>query len=333
MQQPVINNLIIDFHGTITDHVTRFQESIRYACTDLGISGADAERVIRSCFASRTEGDRFRDLILGSYQTLFAGIPGFGLTTAEKFIDLTRAYRDRLYFPAAGLNESFNQLYALGTNIMVLTNGSSAGAGSYTDKIFEIFTSWGLLDPVTLQDSHFNPILEQEMINKRLIILSTVDDMKVTGGDLRKGDDTLSYKLADAVSSIFITTLRGNDFRPEETLVVGDYATDIHLAKALGCNCAFMAKGRDALSTGNPNGKYQDQASDSTRLFCISDIRELPFLVQYGEVDRTVKEVPGEQFLVSGTNQGRPLYNLLVDSLTLRTKGFESFSVRSNPEC
>lgn len=292
----MIDTVILDFHGTLTDHNKRITESIRMAGGRLGMQGF-ASHVRAGIFADRQHLETLESYLLRKGEEF--GVE-WGL---DLFIKHTIQIRNEIYLPVDGIKETFQRFKNLGTRILVMTNGTvrsedsaavSSNHPSYSYIIWDKLVEWGLYTGA-----------EDDMP----FIIALKDDCRFLN------ETNVIAKphplVAKTVASSIVTCL-GGDYDPDRTLLVGDYDDDVKMAKMLGCYCAYFLKGNGQLR-GGIEGKFPDISEEyQNRIIALYNIRELPYLCQLPNLSREVTYNPSINSLeISGQLSGGE-YKLLV---------------------
>lgn len=213
--KPKYSLVIMDYHGTITDHQLRTVRSYHHSAhAGLGIhlpkefyhaaltrpaqykAGAEKSRKDEGKPIAQTNREFIEDQFLEAY----------GPEQTERMIDEFGRQMRETYIPIPGVLRTMRQLRTEGIEFAILTNGDNR------ELIQERLTSWGLAD------------LAENLYSHHL------------SGFKKPDVKAVQYILSDYEK-------RGQTFDPSQILLVGDYVEDIQAAHNIGMDSVLVLRG------------------------------------------------------------------------------------------
>lgn len=253
------NLVILDFHGTMTDHQLRSIRSYHKAGHEaFGVHfGKEIYQgaMTRPSHASREgNGETNRQFITSQF--------GEGRTQEkiDEFIRVWTKVMKETYIPIPEIKETIKDLAELGTHVVLLTNGSEP------NMIRETLRDWDPENKYRIRDLSEN-------------VYSAVE----LGGESAKKPSTVPL---DAIFKELEE--KGHPVDKRRTLLVGDAIVDTQLAKAANVDCALMVRG---------NGQEQFLLRSPRPKYIILNSRELVEIARGNRFEETALELNIHPFL------------------------------------
>ncbi len=213
VRKPRYDLVIMDFHGTMTDHQLRLIRAYHHAAHDaLGIHlGKEVyqEALTRPALSKNPQEKKIGETPLSGQSNKKFLASKFAGVDAEAIARLVAAYDEymrNIYIPIPNMPQSIRKLIEEGVEVAMLTNGGNR------EVIQSELEKWGF------------PTLSADLYSYH-----------ITGK--RKPD-------IQAVEYIFNDyRQKGQDFTTERTLMVGDYFEDVVTARNVGMDSVLVMRG------------------------------------------------------------------------------------------
>lgn len=331
----VIDYVIFDFHGTLTDHNKRLFESLRRACEDTQLDPSMIQAVVEGLSEQSAQ-----QVPQKEYLKRFVPAHIF-----DEFWDKFKWYRDVLYLPVDGLKETVQELRRQGIGILFLTNGTVVDNlyarhigedESYANIIWKILVEeWQVYSgegddvPFVMSIDDFDFIsrktkkIPAEFFNRAAKRHVTDEDYIVH----QRGDNQVIKKphplLYDAVGRI-MTLVQEQDFDPERCLFVTDYRDDAFFGVHNRMPTMMFVKGMR---------QYYEVLGDSGRvnlehMHPYFHMAEIPYFCQYGDSIERTGVFTDNNLEVVATVEGTPIYRMDARIDLLQSPQFEELDER-----
>lgn len=199
--------VILDFHGTMTDHQLRTIRAYHHAAHEaFGVHLGKVfyqDALTRPSHASQHNGKKpetNEEFIRRQFQD------AYGEDQIRTYLTQFRRYMETTYIPIPGIVKIVKTLMQEGIHVAVLTNGSQR------EVIQDNLERWGL------------PNLSEDLYSSH-----------ITG--VRKPNKATIQRILDDYKQ------QGIHIQPHEVLAVGDYIDDIRTAHNIGVDSALMTRG------------------------------------------------------------------------------------------
>ena len=310
MNNQFTNTVILDFHGTATDHLGRLREALK-----LGWKAGVGEDVtmpywlVESTFL-RTSDIELKPHLLSLREQLLEENPTINY---DLFLETVMRGRDSLYIPVDNLAKTLHLIERRGQNVMFFTNAlrnDDDPNDSGDNRVWNVLhRQWGLR---TLTGEYYPVVGPDNLAAAEDWALTQYYGRKKVGVPYKRGRQNALFRVKpdrklEQRIGLISQLLFQKVYHPDRTVIVGDHDNDI--------DQGHVSNWRSLVIIKSPRQMWEfnritfDEAWTGNSPFPIGRIEELPILLSLDLNRAGIKPFPQQNGWIT-TYEGNPLYSV-----------------------